>query len=700
MLPVTLNGEDVYLLHYRAEWSSGFTLRVGMQSFIDRSQGGIEARTPLGNTLRTRLAFDLQLFERESAEFRVALQRLGGKRVLCPVWPAAHRYLTGASVYLAPDGSAYVDEEGNPYTSPAGVTTPYLAAGVWLLFEEDWSAWAVLLGDEEPGFTPSATAVRVPLLLGRFEQRPRPRAHTDRLATVPISFVEQSPAAYALVPMTMAPAYGPSIGGVEIPVFPLPVDWSSEPEAGEVLVDRGEEQVGHGREPTSTYHPQDPARLVSASFSPYQWDELTRLLSFFHARRGQAQPFWLAHPLVECSLVAAADPYDTVLSVDDASLLGDNRYIFLAGVFASIASVDLEANTVTLDDALGVDAPAGTPVATAVLARFSTPELELRFSTDSLAETRIDFIELGAEYYLPTGEILRESFADLPVIAYLYRFTRAYPGQTIVNRYTSHERDLVLDGETFLARGIEHGAAKETIELEDVEAELKAPAFVGNPLHLFSPARLEVPLYCEIVECQVGPDGTVLNPISRLYGQVSGAPRRGQFFTARVGSILGEVSDDVPAFIVQKLCNVDLFSAPCGISEAAWTFTGTVDSISGHAVTLSSLVRVAGGGLPTIGDGWFASGRLWTGSGETYESRTIFNSTVGTGTVTLILSHPLNLTPGAPLYFAPGCGNTYAECVTKYDNRANFRGIPYLPLENPSLVAVSEKPPANSGMKK
>src|SRR5574343_1089651 len=115
MLPVTLAGEDLYLLHYTADWAAGFTLRVGLQSLIERSQGGIEARTPTGDTLRASVEFELQLFEEEISTFRVALQRLGGKRVLCPVWPAAHRYLTGATVYLAPDGSAYLDDTGAPY---------------------------------------------------------------------------------------------------------------------------------------------------------------------------------------------------------------------------------------------------------------------------------------------------------------------------------------------------------------------------------------------------------------------------------------------------------------------------------------------------------------------------------------------------------------------------------------------------------
>lgn len=704
MLPVTLAGEDFYLLPWNPDWSQPFSASFAIPVIIDPSQGGIEARTPTGDTLRETQSFRLVLKGDNAARFAIAQQRLGSKRILCPFWPGAHRLLTAPVPYLDNNGQPYLDPFGQPYTY-SGVTTPVISSGLWLTFEPGLSAYEVHTSDEPTGFTPSALAIRVPLLIGYFKSIPSTDAVTDQRLAGTIDFLESGPALYALRPATIAPGNGPSIGSRAIPLLDHLINWSTRPQAGGAGITLEREQTGHGRELTVIAHPQDSVRILSATYLLRDWLKISAILSFFLDRKGQASAFWVPGLLSHCQLVAPATAGSAVVTVNDASLLGDNRYIAFTrpgqpSICRHVESVNLGANTLTLDASPG-DLPVGSVnLVSLVLVRFAKPSINLSWSTDARATGRLDFVEVSPEYYLPTGEVHGETFAALPTIAYLYRFSRYYPGQTIVNRYTSHERDLLLDGETFLARAFEHDSIKDTIDLEDVSAEIKAPAFPGNPLLLFSPHRLEVPLYCEIIECQVGPDGAVLNPISRLFGQVSKPRPRGVILTATVGSILGEISQTVPAFNVQRGCNVSLFSAPCAVLESAWTFSGTIDSISGNSITLSSLVRLSGAAMPTIGDRWFSSGRFWTGTGETYESRTIFNSAVGSGTVTLVLSHPLHLTPGAPVYFAPGCGGSYLECVTKYDNRVNFRGIPFLPLENPSLVPIQNNPEPNAGMKK
>lgn len=691
MIPITLNGEPVYLLHYRADWQAGFDLSLVMPADIDRSQGGIEARAPLGETLRARVGFELQLFEDESAAFRVALQKLGDKRVLCPLWAAAHRYIGSAAVYLDENGEAYLDEEGNPYVGE-GITTPYIGSAVWLFFQPDWSAWEVVQGSEGvPGFTTDAETIRVPLLLGRFEEPPRPKAVTDRLLTCSIRFAEQSPASQALLPMFMTAPQGPSIGGRELLAFPLDPDWSVEPEIGEVVVDREELPVGLGREPATSCFPQDSSRVVTLGYTPWRWIEVAKLVSFFLQQRGQAGHFWLPCPAADCYLTAAASATDTLLHVDDPSLLGDNQYLAfqLAGglpVYARIYSVDTVGRTVTLAAPLGMFLPAGQVVGTAVLARFSSPELAMHFSTDSLAEARLSFLELGSEYYTPAGEVVGTTMGGLLPEVHLYRFTRAYPGQQIVNRYTSHERDLLLDGQLYLARPIEHDKTVDTIAIDDAVSTVRAAHFAGSPLALVPGGRLEAPLYCEIIEAELNAEGLVVNPISRAYGRVTKPRVDGTMVEVKVGSLLSGLDAAFPAMLLTPNCNVGLFTPPCGVSEAAHTYTGTLVSVVSGTVTLESLSRVAGGGLPTLFDGYFSYGRLCTGSGETFESRTIYSSAiVASGRMAFVLSHPLNLSVTGPVYVTPGCSGSFQECHLKFNNRPNFRGFPYMPASNPSL---------------
>jgi hypothetical protein len=698
MLPVTLStGEDVYLLYYRADWGNGFELRSHLLAKIDRSEGGLSARTPEGETLRSRFVFDLQLYQRESAEFRVALQRLANKRILCPFWPAAHNAYTGVAVYLAPGGEVYTTDDGSLYLGGGG-ELPWISSGLWLTFEQDWSHWEVHSTELPAGFTPTSTAVRVPLLLGYFEAPPDPPALTDQLIACQIQFLESSPAALALRPVIVPPVYGPALHGEDVPLFPLAPDWASPPSAGGASVETDRGAVGLGRELVSTYYPQDSVRTLSLSYSPDTWTESAALLSFFLSRQGQIGTFWLPGPLSECQLVAPTSGVSAVIQVDEAALLGDNRYLAFirpgqTPVMRKILSVDTTANTLTLDAAPGVFGIAEVSLVSLILVRFSKPEIGLRFSGGALDSCRLDFIEEPSETYTPTGETFGLTLGALPPVAYLYRFTRHYPGIDVVNRYTSFERDLVFEGETYLARAITHDHAVETITLDDIAATITSDSFTGNPLLMISPFRLEVPLYCEVIECQPLSDGTATGGISRIYGKISKPSIAGNIITAEIGSLLGGLTQNVPTLLLQTDCAVRLFSAPCGVAESAWTITGTVDSITGNVVALSALSMVAGGSLPTITDGFFSYGRLWTGSGETYESRTIYNSAVASGGhVSLVLSHPLNLTPTAPVYFAPGCGGTFTECQNKFSNRNRFRGFPYLPMANPSLVAIKTDP--------
>ena len=140
MIPTTFEGESLFLLPYRPDWSTSPQVKFAVVSETNRSLGGIEARRAYAHTLRTRFNFEIILFGHEQAAFRVALQRLEAKRVLCPFWPSAHLfYSIGEIVYTAPDGSFYTAPGGEVYTGGTNSPAPMLS-GIWLTFEPDYSA--------------------------------------------------------------------------------------------------------------------------------------------------------------------------------------------------------------------------------------------------------------------------------------------------------------------------------------------------------------------------------------------------------------------------------------------------------------------------------------------------------------------------------------------------------------------------------
>ncbi len=689
MILTTFNGESVYLLPYRPNWADSPQARFSLVTDVTRSLGGRESRRAHGLTLRTRLNFSLLLKMEEQAAFRVALQRLEAKRVLCPFWPAAHLYASaGELVYTAPDGSFYTAPGGEVYVSGLQNGTP-LSSGIWFTFERDYSAWEVHTLDVPAGFTPSATAIRVPLMLGIFDGEIDPKPITSTLLDCDIKFRETGPAAYALRPTETAHADGPAIVGGRTPkVFPLRPNWAKGVKAGRVARAITLEDIGYGRTPHTIYYPQAGERQLSFGFLLTSWDQVASAVSFFHQRLGNVESFWVDGASDEVTLSAPTSSASAVVSVANASLIGDNRFIsFIApgsvSVLRKILSVDAGANTLTLDASPG-DLPASSRVVSLVLARFSKPELTISFKTDRVANTEIGFGETPTEYDTQPAETYATTHGALATPAYLFRFIRYHPGLTIINRYTSFERNIDAAGELFEAKKISHSEITEALEIEQTKIKIKSDAFEGNPLMLFMPNRLEGPLWVEVLRCTPDASGLAGLPETLFVGKVNRPRYEGPSVECEAVHQLMDLNQMMPTMLIQPTCNYRLYSNPCGILESANTYTGSTAS-SGTSIVISS------GTFPDLPAGYFAFGRIWFGSGATYQSRTIFNSTAAVGgVVTLTIQGVFAPAIVGTVNLSPGCDGSADTCKNRFNNFNRFGGFPFVPPGNPSLVPVKK----------
>jgi uncharacterized phage protein (TIGR02218 family) len=125
---------------------------------------------------------------------------------------------------------------------------------------------------------------------------------------------------------------------------------------------------------------------------------------------------------------------------------------------------------------------------------------------------------------------------------------------------------------------------------------------------------------------------------------------------------------DMPRNLYQPTCGHTLYDSGCGLIKNAFGTSGTV---------------AAGSTATTI---------LWSGSAAIYQQGTIsFSSGPNAGSsanvksvaagVSLTLSYPLAAMPTAGDAFTlyQGCDHTSATCQAKFNNRANFRGFPFVP---------------------
>lgn len=125
--------------------------------------------------------------------------------------------------------------------------------------------------------------------------------------------------------------------------------------------------------------------------------------------------------------------------------------------------------------------------------------------------------------------------------------------------------------------------------------------------------------------------------------------------------------------LYQRQCPHVLYGPACGLVDTAYKATTTLATVSGITITAAVFGAQA--------DGYYAGGMIeWEASPGRYERRGI-KSHVGTA---LTMTHPIaDLPAGATVAFWPGCDHSLATCHSKFANRANYGGFPYVPNKNP-----------------
>lgn len=134
----------------------------------------------------------------------------------------------------------------------------------------------------------------------------------------------------------------------------------------------------------------------------------------------------------------------------------------------------------------------------------------------------------------------------------------------------------------------------------------------------------------------------------------------------------------VPRNVYQPGCMNVVYDTACGVSRAAFTVTGAVQS--SPAPTRSFFKSALG-----QADAWFDLGVVaFTSGANAGVSRTV-KSYGSAGAFTLIAPFPYAPAVGDTFSAYPGCNQTKDTCSGKFANLARFRGQPFIPV--PETVA-------------
>lgn len=241
-----------------------------------------------------------------------------------------------------------------------------------------------------------------------------------------------------------------------------------------------------------------------------------------------------------------------------------------------------------------------------------------------------------------------------------------------VYRLTEHDRDLVVDGDTFYATAsfdpsTIKGAADMSVSDMDVlgafDTELiTAHDLIGGLLHgaafwvgevLWDAPEEGVDIH------QFGWLGRVRETGGKFAAELHG-------LTQRLQQTIGEV--------YQPTCRATLGDSRCGVDLAPWTISSEVSS-----VTSRREFAVTGLGLPDT-DTWFQGMLTWT-SGEN-DGLSMDVKTSDGFSVTLFLPMPFEVAEGDTFTITAGCNKTLDTCRDKFANVLNFRAEPHVPVSD------------------
>jgi uncharacterized phage protein (TIGR02218 family) len=239
-------------------------------------------------------------------------------------------------------------------------------------------------------------------------------------------------------------------------------------------------------------------------------------------------------------------------------------------------------------------------------------------------------------------------------------------------RYTSYLEDIIYQTKTYTQVQISRGEIEDSGEVpkNSLTIECQRDLEVADLFRIAPPTDVVI---LNIRRLHLG-DG--INPESKLMwtGRVLTSEwSTGGLARLTCESLYTALKRRGLRRLYQRQCPHILYGAACGVPATSWKHTISVNNITGV-----SLIDLA---IQALGDNYFAGGYIeWEREPGVIERRAI-RTHVGD---TVTLSYPVEgLVNGATIDFFAGCDHTTNTCGSKFNNRLNYGGFPFIPRINP-----------------
>lgn len=242
----------------------------------------------------------------------------------------------------------------------------------------------------------------------------------------------------------------------------------------------------------------------------------------------------------------------------------------------------------------------------------------------------------------------------------------------LVQGFTNHDRDLVVAGQSYLARAGFTASQLESslgLSVDNLTAEgaLSDASISEEDLAAgrYDDADVELLLVNWSNPAQY---------VIEKRGSIGEVKRGKRAFQAEIRGLAHRLNQKTGRTF-QSYCDACLGDSRCRVPLAGFTDSAAVTSAAGRHLTVSGV-----SGKP---HGWFDGGVMNVVSGPNAgASFEVKRHTLTGGSVARIeLWHqpPVDFAAGNALTLVAGCRKDFATCKTKFSNGTNFQGFPYIP---------------------
>lgn len=267
-------------------------------------------------------------------------------------------------------------------------------------------------------------------------------------------------------------------------------------------------------------------------------------------------------------------------------------------------------------------------------------------------------------------QAVTEAFAEhlaqgVTTLATCWRVTRK-DGEALF--FTDHDRDLVVDGETYQAAsamGVSAVSSQLGMAVDNLEFDgmLSAEAIREEDILAGRYDHAEVSVF------MVNYTDPAMGRLELKTGWLGEVTLRGGQFVAEIRGLTSRLQQMIGE-VYTSTCRAKFGDARCGKDIEAFTFTGTVTEVEA-AYAFSDSAREEAGDYFAYGLITFTSG---ANAGLSMEVRDYAHGRFG-----LFLPMPYAIEAGDEYSAVAGCDKVFSTCVARFDNAVNFRGEPHVP---------------------